>query len=183
MSRRSEDEELQAAVRFIVRTRMSRGGLGRNFAWSDRLRGGRPGDVNAWETFKARGLRRVARRLQGVELLCADAVEMIRDHDGPDTLFYLDPPYVHSTRTAPDAYAFEMGDDRHRRLIEAVLSLKGMVAISGYANRLYEQALGDWDRAEFDMPNHAGQTRQKQRRVEVLWMNPQCGERRFTLRG
>src|SRR5690349_7923975 len=36
------------AVAELVRRRMSRGGLGTHFAWSERLRGGRPGDVNAW---------------------------------------------------------------------------------------------------------------------------------------
>ena len=37
------DDPLEAAVRFLVRNRFSRGGLGRDFAWSDRLRGGQPG--------------------------------------------------------------------------------------------------------------------------------------------
>jgi hypothetical protein len=45
-----------------------------------------------------------------------------------------------------------------------------MVAISGYANPLYDSVLRDWERVEFSMPNHSGQTRVKQRRVEVLWI-------------
>lgn len=36
------------AHEYIVRN-MSRGRLGKDFAWSERLRGGKPGDVNAYE--------------------------------------------------------------------------------------------------------------------------------------
>jgi DNA adenine methylase len=167
-------DPLEAAVRFLVRNRFSRGGLGRDFAWSERLRGGRPGDLNAWETIKAE-LPRIARRLAHVDLRCQDAIRGITETDSPETLTYLDPTYPHSTRTARDTYAHEMSDDQHRRLIETITHCRGMVAISGYANPLYDRALSGWKRIEFDMPNHAGQGRSKQRRTEVLWMNPRCG--------
>jgi DNA adenine methylase len=165
------DDELGAAVRFLVRNRFSRGGLGRNFAWSDRLRGGRPGDLNAWETTKSE-LLRIARRLARVELRCQDAVEVIRETDGPGTLFYLDPPYLHGTRTAREVYDHEMGEAQHARLLETVVRCRGTVAISGYAHPLYDEALAGWERIEFDMPNHSSQARSKERRVEVLWLNP-----------
>src|SRR5262249_14484771 len=58
----ADENPLDSAVRFLVRNRFSRGGLGRDFAWSERLRGGQPGDRNAWETIKAE-LPRIARRL------------------------------------------------------------------------------------------------------------------------
>jgi DNA adenine methylase len=162
-------DEVDAAAQFLARNRHSRGGLGRDLAWSGRLRGGRPGDLNAWETMKPE-LPRLARRLARVKLRCQDAVELIREFDGPDTLFYLDPPYLHETRTAVDTYAHEMSWADHVRLLEAVGGCRGMVAISGYPDPLYDEALRDWERLEFDMPNNAGQTRSKQRRVEVLWL-------------
>jgi DNA adenine methylase len=165
--------ELDAAVRFLVRNRFSRGGLGRDFAWSDRLRGGRPGDLNAWETIKAE-LPRIADRLADVDLRCQDAVELIEEFDGPGVLFYLDPPYFPSTRTVLGTYAYEMSEDQHARLIDTITRCRGKVAISGYANPLYDEALRDWDRVEFSMPNHAGQGKAKQRRVEVVWLRG-CG--------
>jgi DNA adenine methylase len=110
------------------------------------------------------------RRLAGVDLHCRDALELIEEYDGPDTLFYLDPPYHHATRTVRDACHHEMGDEDHGRLLEAVASCRGLVAISGYANPLYDEALRGWERVEFEMPNHSGQGRSKQRRVEVLWL-------------
>lgn len=167
------DDPLESAVRFLVRNRFSRGGLGSDFAWSDRLRGGQPGDRNAWETIK-RELPRIARRLAHVDLRCQDAIEVIAETDGPGTLFYLDPPYPHETRTARDVYDHEVSDAHHVRLIETITRCCGIVAVSGYAHPLYDEALARWDRIEFDMPNHAGQTRSKQRRVEVLWLNPRC---------
>ena len=42
--------KLDLAVNEYTLRRMSRGGMKKAFAWSDRLRGGQPGDVNAWET-------------------------------------------------------------------------------------------------------------------------------------
>jgi DNA adenine methylase len=163
---------MQAAVRFLVRHRFSRGGLGRTFAWSERQRGGRPGDLNAWETIKGQ-LPRIASRLQGVRWRCQEATEVIREWDGPDTLFYLDPPYPHSTRNVCDAYGHEMTLADHVALVETITRVRGKVAISGYRNLTYDRALSGWDRYEFDMPNHSGQGETKERRVEVLWIkNP-----------
>ena len=87
---------------------MSRGGLGRHFSWSERLRGKRrpggpvPGDRNAWETYRD-ALPAIARRLRRVELAEGDALEAIARHDRPGTLLDCDPPYVPSTRTHPAA--------------------------------------------------------------------------------
>jgi DNA adenine methylase len=162
-------DPLEAAVRFIVRHRFSRGGMGKTFAWSERLRGGRPGDLNAWETIKAQ-LPAIASRLRGVRLECRDAMEVIREYDEPGTLFYLDPPYPHATRTATAAYRYELTHGEHVALLDLIRATRGLVAISSYSNPLYDRALAGWDRHEIPMPNHAGQGRTKERRVEVLWV-------------
>jgi DNA adenine methylase len=54
-----------------------------------------------------------------------------------------------------------------------------MIVLSGYRSALYDRALSGWERHETELPNHSGQGRSKQRRVEVLWLNPACG--RFAL--
>jgi DNA adenine methylase len=165
------DDPVEAAVRFLVRNRFSRGGLGRDFAWSKRLRGGRPGDLNAWETIKGE-LPRIGQRLAKVQLLNQDGIDVIREYDSLDTLFYCDPPYPHETRTARSTYDHEMSQVDHVRFLETVTRCLGMVALSGYANRLYDRALESWERVEFNMPNHSGQGSVKQRRTEVLWLSP-----------
>lgn len=168
---------------FLVRNRMSRGGLGRDFAWSDRLRGKRrpggpvPGDVNAWESMLA-DLDAVRERLRGVELFCLPMEELIRMYRGFATaLIYLDPPYLMETRTHKRAYAVEAGvterDSRmmHQQMLALCRQAEAQILISGYPSKLYDDELGDWDRFEFFMPNHSGQGRTKQRRTEVVWRN------------
>jgi DNA adenine methylase len=177
----SEDQDpLDRAVRFLVRNRFSRGGLGRDFAWSERKRGGQPGDVNGWQTIVEQ-LPAIARRLAGIKFYHADALDLIQKYDGPDTLFYLDPPYLPETRTARKTYDFEMSYEDHERLLDTLLKVQGMVVLSGYHSALYDAALRSWERHEFNMANHSGQGKSKQRRIEVVWLNPACD--RFKLRG
>jgi DNA adenine methylase len=164
---------IEAAAAFLARNRMSRGGLGRSFAWSERLRGGRPGDLNAWHTIQEI-LPTVASRLRHVEFYCADAFDLIAKYDDRDTLYYLDPPYLHATRTARGAYTHEMSDEAHRRLLDVIADVRGKVVLSGYGNPLYDHALRSWERHEFERPNDSGQTKVKTRRVEVVWLNAAC---------
>ena len=173
-------DPIDRAVAFLIRNRMSRGGLGKHFAWSERLRGGQPGDLNAWESIQ-RLLPAISARLQGVELYCGDALDLIERYDGESTLTYCDPPYPHSTRTVAACYTHEMSDADHERLLVAVKRAQGMVVLSGYRSAIYDAALEGWERHEFHMANHSGQTRRKNRRVEVVWLNPACD--RFELRG
>ena len=63
----SDGTLLDRAMRFLVTCRFSRGGLGKSFAWSGRERGGKPGDENAWDTFRSNELPRIIARAHGVE--------------------------------------------------------------------------------------------------------------------
>jgi DNA adenine methylase len=167
------NDTVEVAASILIKNRMSRGGLGRTFGWSDRKRGGQPGDKNAWDTIR-KILPTVAARLRHVELYRADAFDLIGQYDNHDTLFYVDPPYMHETRTARRAYAHEMSDDAHIRLLDTILDVHGMVVLSGYHDPLYDHVLREWERHEFERPNDSGQTKVKTRRVEVLWLNPAC---------
>ena len=135
-----------------------------------RLRGGRNGDVNAWWS-AVEGLGAAHERLRSVRVLCRDALDVIRSEDTEATLFYLDPPYLHETRTATQVYRFEMTEADHRRLLNLLLAIKGKVILSGYANELYGRALTNWNRHELDLANHASGAKTKRRMVEVLWCN------------
>jgi DNA adenine methylase len=183
----ADSDPVESAVRFLVRNRFSRDGLGEDFAWSERLRGKtrpcgpKPGDENAWEMLVEEHLHRIADRLQGVQFYHTEALDLIKRFDGPDTLFYLDPPYLPETRTALRTYAHEMSKADHERLLDTIVTIQGIVVLSGYPSKLYDDALRGWERFEFEMPNHSGQTKVKTRRVEVVWVNP--GHDKFELRG
>jgi DNA adenine methylase len=172
MEHSESDGAIVRAWCFLVRNRFSRGGLGKDFAWSDRIRGGQPGDVNAWETIKEE-LPAIAERMRDVEFHCCDALQLIRTNDGPDTLHYLDPPYLHETRTHRKAYVHEMSRVEHANLLHLLSGLRGTFVLSGYPSKLYDDTatLCRWHRVEFDMPNHSGQGKNKQRRTECLWSN------------
>ena len=165
----AENDGCTAAWAYVVNNRMSRGGLGKTFAWSDRLRGGQPGDVNAWDTIRQE-LPAIIDRMRNVRLSCLPAVEVVLLYDSPDTLVYADPPYMPETRTARSTYDYEMAVDAHRELLRVLCGACSAVCLSGYRSPLYDAALADWQRVEWDMPNHSGQGATKQRRTECLWI-------------
>jgi DNA adenine methylase len=107
-----------------------------------------------------------------VAILNRPALDVIRQHDGPATLFYCDPPYLHQTRTAKAAYGlYEMDKDNHRHLLDALLACQGKVMLSGYPSALYDDTLAGWTRHTFDLPNNAAGGKAKARETEVLWCN------------
>jgi DNA adenine methylase len=132
-------------------------------------------------------LRRIIARLQGCEVLCADWRVTLRRADGPDTLHYLDPPYVTSTRREVGNYAHEMTECDHRDLVGYLASgdVRGMVIISGYRSPVYEplEAAG-WVRLERRLAcSAAGRTRgtrilgsgaaaERVPRVDCVWLCP-----------
>jgi DNA adenine methylase len=116
-------------------------------------------------------------RLSGVVIENRDALEVIRQHDSPETLIYCDPPYPWDTRSALSesrlhCYKHEMTDDDHRSLSACLHAVQGMVIVSGYPCALYDRELyAGWKRLE--RPHLADGARP---RMEVVWMNPACVE-------
>ncbi len=117
------------------------------------------------------GLAEVHARLKRVAILNRDALEVIRQHDSPQTLFYCDPPYVPGSRSAPEVYAHEMTLNQHAQLLELLKLCKGKVILSGYSNPLYDEELQSWQRVEIDRANSAAGGDTKRRMTEVLWLN------------
>ena len=164
--------DLDKAVCDFVRWRQSFGGKGTTWSYTtSRARGGMAGDVNAWWT-AIEQLPAIIDRLKRVQILHQPATEAIRRFDGPDTLIYCDPPYLHETRdpNSVDVYGVEMSDAEHRLLGEALNSCQSKVVLSGYPSPLYEELFGSWQRVEFDVASHASGGRKKARKTEVLWI-------------
>lgn len=124
-----------------------------------------------WDN-SVRRLPEVARKLQGAEILQGSALDLIKRFDSICTLFYLDPPYLHSTRGAKNLYpGHEMSDDDHLRLLRVARRLKGRVAISGYRSELYDRTLGRrWRSVEKEVWQ-GSQRGETMTRTEVLWLN------------
>jgi DNA adenine methylase len=110
--------------------------------------------------------------LQRVVIRNRPALQVIRAEDGPATLFYCDPPYLHETRTATKAYGpCEMSEADHRELLAVLRQVKGKVMISGYPSTLYDETLTGWTRHDKDFANHAAGGKIKRRMTEAVWSN------------
>lgn len=118
-------------------------------------------------------LERIVERLRGVTIESRPAVQVLTDHDGANTLHYVDPPYPHSVRSIgadkqPHVYAHEMTDDDHRELSSVLHGVVGMVVVSGYACELYDHDLyPDWQRVTRQTNADGARAR-----TEVLWISP-----------
>lgn len=139
--------DLERARRFFVRSWGGQQGVAgnlRNRGWR------RTPDRNVAREFAqaAAALDAVRLRLQGVAVESLDYREALRRYDRPDTLFYVDPPYLRSTRRRPypsDGYGdLDMSEDEHVEMLELLRGLSGSVVLSGYPSALYDRALGGW---------------------------------------
>ena len=164
--------DIEAAVAFFIRCRQSRAGGFKDFATLSKTRTRRQMNeqASAWWTC-VEGLPAVSDRLRRVVILNKPAVEVIGQEDGPTTLFYLDPPYVHGTRAAPGTYKHEMGEEEHRELLAVIKQCQGKVMLSGYPNPIYDHELAGWRREEFAIDNKAAGGKTKRKMIEALWMN------------
>jgi len=170
----SSGPNVELAVSFFVRCRQSRAGKFNCFATlsKNRTRRRMNEQASAWMT-AVEGLPAVAQRMKRVVILNDDAVSVIRREDSKNTLFYLDPPYLHETRVSTQDYTFEMTVDGHRRLLDVLKHVQGKVLLSGYPSKLYDDVLKGWKRADFAIDNKASSAKKKPIQTERIWMNYQ----------
>lgn len=163
------EDPVEAARRLIVRSFMGFGSNGHNRSTGFRANSNRSGTTPAhdWQNYPD-SLALVIQRLAGVVIESRDAKVVMAHHDGPETLHYVDPPYVFETRAdLSKDYAHELSNDDHAELLTFLRGLRGMVVLSGYPCDLYDDALADWRRVERKALADGARER-----TEVLWINP-----------
>ena len=139
--------------------------------------------VAGWKSLVNR-LAGVYDRLSGVQVEQREANEAIKYWDGSETVFYVDPPYIHDTRVEAEYYAHEMGDDAHIQMVDTLLDCRGHVVLSGYDHPIYSR-LNDagWERIEFRRvttmtASQRGKgddwDREIKPRGERVWLNPKA---------
>lgn len=168
------NDTTRRACEFFVACRQSRAGQFKDFATlsKTRTRRGMNEQASAWLT-AVEGLPAVHARLKRVAILNRDALDVIRQQDGPDTCFYLDPPYLHETRESKDVYAHEMTEVDHLHLLQLLAKIEGKFLLSGYRSKLYDEwASGrGWNRHEFQIVNNASGKKTKDVKTECVWTN------------
>lgn len=115
-------------------------------------------------------LEAVAQRLLDVQVDNQDALTAIDRYDGPETLFYFDPPYVEETRTKNDWYGADWnGEQLHIESASLLRQCSGYVVVSGYACPLYTKLYEDhrWHRVDKEAQTNSGG-----KRIESLWLSP-----------
>lgn len=110
-----------------------------------------------------------SRRLQTIQIEKRDALKLIAEMDSDDTLFYLDPPYVFSTRTKSKSYSHEMTNNDHVMFAELLHSLKGFVILSGYPSAIYEELFEKKGWVKFE---RKARTMSRTFKTEAVWLNP-----------
>lgn len=144
---------LERARRFYIRARQTRTGLAQTSSkgrWAHCVltsRAGMSGAVSRW-LGSVEGLSEIVQRLQRVQIENAPALEVIARYDTDKTLFYVDPPYVHTSRGDASAYGYEMTDADHEELAEVLHGIRGRAVVSGYRTDLYDQLFADWHRVD-----------------------------------
>ncbi len=162
-------DELEQARRTLVRSFMGFGSNAHTTKTGFRANSNRSGTTPAhdWMNYPD-ALRITIQRLRGVVIENRDALACMRQHDSPQTLHYVDPPYVMSTRSDGHGdYAFEMDDADHEALAAGLLELEGWVIVSGYRCDLYDGLYSGWRRV--DRHAHADGAA---KRIESLWLSP-----------
>jgi DNA adenine methylase len=168
----AEADPIRRALHFFTVCRLSMSGRAKSCAppSKSRLRRGMDERQSSFLT-ALDNLPAFAARLADVTLHRTNALKVIAHYDSPGTVFYLDPPYIASTRTSPDVYRHEMDDGAHRRLLKLLPTLRGKVLLSGYPSPLYDASLRGWTRHTLDVANHGASGKEKRRMTECVWRN------------
>lgn len=171
----ASEDPVERALRLIIRSFMGFGSDGHNGARMTGFRAnsnksGTP-PAHDWANY-SEGLELIIWRLEGVVIENRPALEVMAQHDSAETLHYVDPPYVHETRSKPHSsarknYMHELSNADHEELLAFLCTLKGMVVLSGYPHPLYDNALSGWTRLE-----RRALADGARERTEVLWINP-----------
>ena len=83
--------------------------------------------VRGWDLeSQLRKILAASRRLAGVAVENMDGIELIRQRDGRDTLFYCDPPYY----MAEQFYRAVFPPERHRELHDTLAQCRGLCVVS-----------------------------------------------------
>ena len=127
--------------------------------------------IDLWQRYPD-SLALVGLRMTGVLIENRDALQVMQDHDRVDTLHFIDPPYLPSTRSHGRQYTHEMSLAQHEAMLDAVKALCGMAIVCGYDSELYRDALSGWTLRT--KTARASSSRGTKLALEHAWFNAAC---------
>lgn len=173
---RDEQDDIKKVRKWYVTAMQS---FSTNFStWShskSKSRRGMSQAVSQWLGKIEDNLPKAVERLKVVQIENMDYKDLLKKYDGEDTLFYLDPPYIHKTRKMTYQYAHEMEDEQHEEMIDILLHIKGKAILSGYDNEIYNKLLNNgWKRVflgEYDKRSEKAINESRSKGQEFVWIN------------
>lgn len=180
---RKTKSDIERARRTVVKTFM---GFGSDSIWRKsgfRANANRSGTTPAtdWRNYPDE-LPELIERWRGVVIENRSWQKIIEQQDGPETLFYLDPPYLHATRSGGERYRHEMTTKEHIHLLDVLIDkVKGKVVLSAYPSPLYGKRLREagWQEDRKEVLAQYMASAKSAKRTEVLWMNFKLPSRLF----
>lgn len=166
--------DIERAVAYFVRNRMSRQGLATDYATpTRRRRRGMNENVSAYLSV-VDDLVEFHNRLRRVEVRNTDALKFIEEYDHPRALFYCDPTYLKGTRSSGGEYGkHEMTAAQHYSLLKLLGRIEGKFMLSGYPSDMYQRfALkAGWNVHTKEIDNKASSGKTKRIETECVWTN------------
>ncbi len=169
-------DSLEKAVNFYIRLNMGHGFRtnGEKVGWKNDVQGRERSYASQDWSHLPEKILQAAERLRGVQIENRPALELIQRFNYKNVLIYCDPPYMLQTRHGKQ-YRYEMEDEDHEALLDALCRHRGPALISGYDTGLYNTMLAGWNKYE---TTSYSQVCTKKR--EVLWMNCEPPERQLS---
>lgn len=138
-----EGDEVERARRFVVRHHQSFGTTNSNLnTWRNSQTYNSPRTAAQWSALPETVMQ-ICGRLKEAQIENIDALTLIERYNDPNTLLYLDPPYLPELRKR-GIYKHEMTVEQHEQLLELVLKSKSKICLSAYDSELYNEKLKDW---------------------------------------
>ncbi len=171
--RDGDGNAVRRAWSFLVTCNQGRNGLGAFESRWSYGKGTSNQHADSWARLPRR-LQQAGRRVRCVQIECLPYEEILERFNSPNTLVFLDPPFLPETRLKPRVYQDEFTHADHMRLLRIVRNLKARVILCGYGSELYREGLKGWRRTDFKGTRHTERTikaHKLPRRVLSVWAN------------
>ncbi|WP_232335202.1 DNA adenine methylase [Thermoactinomyces sp. CICC 10520] len=113
-------------------------------------------------------IQEFARRMREVQIENDDFRRIIQKYDSPDTLFYVDPPYIGREQY----YAGGFTEKTHRDLANLLANIQGLAIVSYYPDPLLDELYAGWRFETFQSTRQVIQrTEASTKTEELLIMN------------
>jgi DNA adenine methylase len=126
----ASDDITKRAAAWFYTTKMSFGGLGRNWARET------TGKQVTFDKFRRSLVKMgpIRNRLRGVQIERTDWKNIFKDFDSPDAVFFIDPPYLGDYQ---GTYKNESID--HELMLETIFDMEAYCAVCGRPSELYDR--------------------------------------------